>query len=95
MSLRSSTLKKVTDPWLLEAKCRDYSDPDLFFPEHGDFMTAALAKAFCQDCPVKNECREMALRNHEQHGIWGGTTLKQRLRILRERKYIAMGFDVA
>ena len=39
------------------------------------------AKAICAECPYKVRCLEYALKNHEQ-GIWGGTTERDRRRIL-------------
>jgi WhiB family redox-sensing transcriptional regulator len=39
------------------------------------------AKAICAECPYKIRCLEYALKNHEQ-GIWGGTTERDRRRIL-------------
>jgi WhiB family redox-sensing transcriptional regulator len=57
-------------------------DGELWFPDiggrNGDVL---LAKKFCEECPVKNECLQFALVNNEQYGIWGGLTLKERLRV--------------
>jgi WhiB family redox-sensing transcriptional regulator len=57
-------------------------DGELWFPDiggrNGDVM---LAKKFCEECPVKNECLQFALVNNEQYGIWGGLTLKERLKL--------------
>jgi hypothetical protein len=39
------------------------------------------AKAICAECPYKVRCLEYALKNHEQ-GIWGGTTERDRRRIM-------------
>ena len=55
---------------------------DMFFPEMGENVPAA--KRLCGDCPVRNRCLQAALDNNEQHGIWGGTTPRER-RQLRKR----------
>jgi WhiB family redox-sensing transcriptional regulator len=36
------------------------------------------AKAVCQVCPVKSECRDYALTIKEPYGIWGGLTETER-----------------
>jgi hypothetical protein len=38
------------------------------------------------ECPVREECLEYALRNKEEHGIWGGASERQR-RKMRKRQY--------
>jgi WhiB family redox-sensing transcriptional regulator len=37
------------------------------------------------DCPVKVPCLEYALENRIDHGVWGGTSERERRRILRAR----------
>jgi hypothetical protein len=39
------------------------------------------AKAICAECPYKVRCLAYALKNNEQ-GIWGGTTERDRRRIM-------------
>ena len=46
----------------------------------------AAARAVCAICPVSGECLEYAMGNNEQHGIWGGTTGRQRRRIKARRR---------
>ena len=43
------------------------------------------AITMCRNCPVLKRCLEYALRHPEsaEYGIWGGTTVAQRRRILR------------
>ena len=43
------------------------------------------AKRICMECPVKGPCLEFALK-HSEHGVWGGTTDRERNRI-RIRRY--------
>lgn len=65
------------EPWMADAVCRE-TDPDLWFPELGS--TAKAAKRICGRCPVAAECLAYAIE-HQEMGIWGGTSEKQRRRI--------------
>lgn len=65
--------------WRQFALCRGM-DPELFFPERGG--DAATPKAICRECPVQTPCLEDGL--HEEHGIWGATSAKQRRRLRGE-----------
>ena len=59
------------------------ADPELFFPHSG--QNASAAKAVCLECPFRMTCLEIALTthsDHDDHGVWGGTTPKER-RVLR------------
>jgi WhiB family redox-sensing transcriptional regulator len=64
------------------------ADADLFFPPRGPkqhpFNTAA--RDICRTCPVQVECLEYALVENIQHGVWGGTSERERRRIRRERR---------
>jgi hypothetical protein len=40
------------------------------------------AVAVCFTCPVVMPCQQWALANHEEHGVWGGMTPEQRLRMI-------------
>jgi WhiB family redox-sensing transcriptional regulator len=67
--------------WAEDAACRGV-DPDLFFPERGGAVDAALST--CAGCPVRAECLADALLRGERHGIWGGTSERTR-RVLRRQ----------
>lgn len=72
------------DPdWAEQGLCRTHPEPDLWFLDVG--RSSAPAKAICAACPVRDECLEHALRVNEKHGIWGGTTEKERRRLRRLR----------
>jgi WhiB family redox-sensing transcriptional regulator len=45
-----------------------------------------VAKRICSDCPVQVRCLEYALENRIDHGVWGGTSERQRRRILKARR---------
>lgn len=61
-------------------------DMNIFFLEMGkQSKVANTAKRVCAHCPVSEECREYAIDNHIDHGIWGGMTEKERTRLRRRR----------
>jgi len=70
--------------WQNHANCLT-ADPDLFFPQRGDMDSLAQAVAICSNCPVRTECLDYALANHEQHGIWGGLAPRARRGYRRQR----------
>lgn len=58
-----------------------------FFPQ-----TRGIAKktiAVCDECPVKWDCLNYAVINGIEHGIWGGTTESQRIRVIRAYQKLA------
>jgi WhiB family transcriptional regulator, redox-sensing transcriptional regulator len=71
--------------WRKRAACRGI-DVEIFFPESDDDAEAEAAKAVCDACPVRQACLEHALAHREREGIWGGTTERERRRILRQRR---------
>ena len=75
-------LWKPPDPfWANQAACRQHPDVN-FFPGRGEDSTAA--KAICATCSVRDTCLEVALRNVEKFGVWGGTSEKERRVMRRE-----------
>jgi WhiB family redox-sensing transcriptional regulator len=69
--------------WMAQARCRDVA-ADTFFPESGAQVRAAVR--ICADCLVKGTCLEYALEQRIDHGIWGGTSERQRRRIAAARR---------
>ena len=69
--------------WLAQRKCRDM-DPVIFFPNDGVGVQAA--QRICAECPVKVTCLEHALADRICHGVWGGTSERERRRMLRNRR---------
>jgi WhiB family redox-sensing transcriptional regulator len=62
--------------WQARAACVD-ADPAWFFVAPGEAPSAA--RAICSACPVRLQCLEYALKfGHDDHGVWAGTTPKQR-----------------
>lgn len=52
-----------------ELPCRA-EDPELYFAESPSDVE--LAKALCQQCPVRALCLSGALERREPWGVWGG-----------------------
>lgn len=69
--------------WMAEGNCRVQA-PTTFFPSDG--VGVEIAKRICANCPVKEPCLEYALDNHIDHGVWGGTSERQRRRLLKGRR---------
>ena len=67
-------------PWSALAACRGF-DPAIFFP--GQDGNADPALRVCESCSVREECLEYAIQTRQRYGVWGGTTERQRRRILR------------
>lgn len=75
-------MARVDLTWRHKGACNGL-DPSVFFPDSEE--DADEAKAICAECPVRITCLEHALMSRERDGIWGGTTEKERRRILRHR----------
>jgi WhiB family redox-sensing transcriptional regulator len=82
--------------WRQQAACRQ-ADPELFFPTErsgGYTHQVTRAKEICAGCQVRQPCLDTALHgpqaHNDQHGIFAGTTAKQRS-TLRGRPSMALG----
>lgn len=75
-----------------EALCAQ-SDPELWFEERTSLAREAMS--ICNQCPVMEECRQFAIDNEIDYGIWGGMTTAQRRRELRIAKRKKRVFDRA
>jgi WhiB family redox-sensing transcriptional regulator len=73
----------VDTSWMAMGKCRELP-PETFFPSDG--VGVDIARRICADCPVKAPCLEYAMDNHIDHGVWGGTSERERRRIARARR---------
>lgn len=56
--------------------CAD--DPNLFFPDSYMIEPYLAAKEVCARCPSAEKCREFAIENKIEEGVWGGTTPHER-----------------
>jgi len=70
-------------PWMNDGSCRNHP-PEVFFPSDGVGVT--IAQRICATCPVRTPCLEYALENRIDHGVWGGTSERERRRILKRRR---------
>ena len=73
----------MSTEWMADGKCRDYP-AEMFFP--GDGVGVIKAQKICAACPVKAQCLNYALENHVEHGVWGGTSERERRRLQRARR---------
>jgi WhiB family redox-sensing transcriptional regulator len=65
-------------PWQAYALCAQVG-PGPFYPEKGE--NATDAKRICAACPVQPDCLDWALATREPHGIWGGTSERERRKL--------------
>lgn len=72
------------EDWRQRAACLG-EDPELFFPHPSDSIGIEDARAVCRRCPVIDLCRDRALEDREQFGVWGGLSEDERRRITRRR----------
>ncbi|MDR2538308.1 MAG: WhiB family transcriptional regulator [Bifidobacteriaceae bacterium] len=68
--------------WQSFALCAQV-DPETFYPEKGG--STKEAKRICDECDVKEECKDFALRTDQRFGIWGGLAESER-HTLRKQK---------
>ncbi|MFN0028063.1 MAG: WhiB family transcriptional regulator [Acidimicrobiales bacterium] len=73
----------MDNEWMADGKCAE-RPPGVFFPSDG--VGVEVAKRICAGCEVKALCLDYALRNRIDHGVWGGTSERERRRILRRRR---------
>lgn len=69
--------------WVSKSACLESYD-ERFFPSRGDSNKEAKAICF-NECAVREECLEHALRKPERFGIWGGTSERERQEMRRLR----------
>jgi WhiB family redox-sensing transcriptional regulator len=76
--------QKRTPDWRDQAECArpEYRDKrEMWWPRETDATTIREAKAVCWTCPVLQTCRSWSFEQHEDRGIWGGMTERERRRI--------------
>lgn len=66
---------EIKHEWQDYASCAE-TDPDLFFPESGDWRSVVAAREICASCPVVAECAELG--SHYADGVFGGMTPRER-----------------
>jgi WhiB family transcriptional regulator, redox-sensing transcriptional regulator len=73
----------MDNDWMASGLCR-LEPPATFFPSDG--VGVEIAKKICETCAVKEPCLEYALHHRIDHGVWGGTSERQRRRMLKKRR---------
>lgn len=73
----------MDNEWMARGNCR-LEPPATFFPSDG--VGVEVAKRICETCSEQAPCLEYALMHRIDHGVWGGTSERQRRRILKKRK---------
>ncbi len=71
----------MSESWMAYGRCANES-PDVFFPSDG--LGVEKAKRICHQCLVQEACLAYALGNRIKHGVWGGSSERQRRRMLRQ-----------
>jgi WhiB family transcriptional regulator, redox-sensing transcriptional regulator len=79
----------VHETWRQRAACSGM-DTSVFYPgerERGPTLARRekRAKQICAQCPVISNCLKWALDAREPFGVWGGTSAKERARMLEGR----------
>ena len=59
-----------------------FTDPDISYPDKGE--SPRTAKKVCSTCEVRAECLQDALDHHEQFGVWGGLSERERRVLARQ-----------
>jgi len=66
--------------WYKDGLCRNY--PTKLWYQY-DTAKDRTAKRICSACPVRSECLQYSLENHET-GVWGGLNDLDRKRLVRK-----------
>lgn len=82
-----------SEGWQESSLCSDPGiDPDIFFPSDG--AGVEVARKICAICPVIAPCLEDALTRREINGVRGGTSERERKRILKSRRAAAVKVEI-
>jgi hypothetical protein len=77
--LRALSEQALDDAWRMRGACQSV-DPETFFPAPSEPADAAVA--LCRTCDVQGSCLAWALEVGDCHGVWGGTTPRERRAML-------------
>jgi hypothetical protein len=78
--LQRAVAERGVDPaWRTRGACQTV-DPETFFPAPSEPADAAVA--LCRTCEVQGACLAWALEVGDCHGVWGGTTPRERRAML-------------
>ena len=71
---------KTIPQWFHQGLCRGY--PTKLWYQY-DSQKDKIAKKICNTCPVRADCLQFALENHET-GVWGGLNDHDRKQLVRK-----------
>jgi WhiB family redox-sensing transcriptional regulator len=77
--LRAVSERQLDDAWRTRGACQSV-DPETFFPAPSEPADSAVA--LCRTCEVQGACLAWALEVGDCHGVWGGTTPRERRAML-------------
>jgi hypothetical protein len=77
--LLRAVAERHDNAWRTRGACQK-EDPETFFP--APLEPADTAVALCGRCPVAGACLAWALSTGDCHGVWGGTTARERRAML-------------
>lgn len=77
--LRAVTERQFNPAWRTHGVCQQV-DPETFFPAPNEPSDAAVS--LCRSCTVQGPCLAWALDVGDCHGVWGGTTPRERRAML-------------
>jgi len=84
-SLNAVAAQPAASQLYMRAACRGLESA-VFYPDPDNEANVARALEVCSGCAVREACLDHALTHRETTGIWGGTTERERRRILRRRR---------
>lgn len=81
--------RALHDPWQAHALCRgaayDYEPDKIPWFHAASTADVRRLREQCAGCPVRSECLETALADPGLRGVWGGTTVRERHKIRKQR----------
>src|SRR5213080_2059256 len=77
--LRAVQERHLDPAWRTRGACQTV-DPETFFPAASEPADASVA--LCRTCDVQGPCLAWALEVGDCHGVWGGTTPRERRAML-------------
>ncbi len=92
MVSRVLEVELAASDWQVAGACRDVDEELFFGPAHSveERMEKARrvreAKQVCEGCPVRELCRDYALENEEEFGVWGGLSEPERWELINARR---------
>jgi WhiB family redox-sensing transcriptional regulator len=68
--------------WQKQAACRGMGVNAMYPQGRGDAWSVRAAKEVCAQCSVVDECKTFALEHNDWFGVWGGTSQKDRVKLI-------------